>query len=554
MEAFTRSRSYLVATRSFADLSLVWTFELNGMKRANLLLSCIGFCLLALEPSSATSSGSSDSGPSVALTRQAIELGLEPSALGELWRTKQPLIISKPDALGQLYTTTYELTPDGQHITSTSVKEDQPQQPTSTSTSTVSPPAAVQPTNPQTDWEYVPSNPGYRRNFVVGNSSPFGANWPNFGGTFPQFHSSSGNNWPSFDFPAGITPQTTTKTEKDDQGRTVTTTIKTYKGPGSNSWSPGTDLSANWPSFELPTGATPQTSTKTEIDDQGRTVTTLTRSYKSPIFTTWSTGNEDVGGLPASWQPAASPWFHNPHFVNGVTVGDVPSLTPSAANPVPTPLPLPTRPTFIPSQPPLPTAPPGVGVFELRTTTPLPALEDFLKQTGSGESTPKTVATINIDELPVSTRTRITNYSGTFNGSAPPKAADLEPQVRDMLNRGGITDEDIQNAQALGNDVTRTRVLPDGRIVKTTMRVNNWAAPSAPTPQAAAARPLERDNSIDNFLAQVNLTPADIQAQNGEVIKTIVDQNGRVLSARFVLSSVKGEEQPGQGQAEHPTK
>lgn len=521
--------------------------------------------ILLSQPGSATSGSSgsgSDNGPSVAITRQAIELGLEPSALGELWRTKQPLIISKPDALGQLYTTTYELSPDGQHITSSTVKEDEPQLPTSTSsstststsTSTVSPPAAVQPTNPQTDWEYVPSN---RRNFGLGNSSPFGANWPDFGGAFPQFHSSSGNNWPSFDFPAGITPQTTTKTEKDDQGRTVTTTIKTYKTPASNSWSTGTDLSANWPSFELPTGAIPQTSTKTEIDDQGRTVTTLTRSYKSPIFTTWSSGNDNVGGLPASWQPAANPWFHRPHFGNGIAAADVPSV----ANPVPTPLPLPTRPTFIPSQPPLPTAPPAVGVFELRTTTPLPALQDFLKQTG-GESTPQTVATINIDELPVSTRTRITNYSGTFNGAAPPKTADLEPQVRDMLNRGGITDEDIQNAQALGNDVTRTRVLPDGRIVKTTMRVNNWTAPAAPPsrPEAAAAaaatRPMQRDNSIDNFLAQVNLTPADIQAQNGELIKTIVDQHGRVLSARFVLSTVKGEEQPGQGlgQAEHPTK
>ncbi|EDW11879.1 mucin-2 [Drosophila mojavensis] len=516
------------------------------MKGANYFL----LCLLALKLSGATSSSSgTNDTPSVTLTRQAIELGMEPAALGELWRTKQPVIVSKPDAQGQLHTTTYTLSSDGQIISKTSSQDQLPSTTPPTPPTQSTPKPAV---NPQTDWEYLPSSVGNRRTFTLGSNSPFDEHWPSFRG------------WPSFDFPAGVAPQTTTKTEKDDQGRTVTTTIKTYRGPvGSATWSAGSDLKPNWPSFEFPTGIVPQTSTKTEQDNQGNTITTRTRTYSGPLFRTWTSIGGDAGvGLPASWQPSTPalfdqglpPWFKNPNFVTGLdgaaaapgatapapeagtgflpAAGELPSLVPTSTVkpvPLPTPFPFPTRQPQSSDYPPLPTAPPK-------------PFDEPLKP----------VTNINLDELPA---TKI-SYRSNFNSVEPPKTAELEPHVREMLNRGGITDDDIQRAKDLGNDVVRTRVLPDGRIIKTTVRVNNLtgsAPPAAFAPPAPLAPPPPRDSAIENFLSQVHLTPTDIRNQNGELVKTIVDQNGRVLSVRFVLSDVKGDE--GQRAAqEQPTK
>ncbi|KAH8352961.1 hypothetical protein KR084_007746 [Drosophila pseudotakahashii] len=74
-----------------------------------------------------------------------------------------------------------------------------------------------------------------------------------------------------------------------------------------------------------------------------------------------------------------------------------------------------------------------------------------------------------------------------------------------------------------------------------------------PLPTLSPPKPTdESDKVIDNFLERVDLKPADIENRNGELVKTIVDKNGRVLTARFVLSSVKGaEEEPKQ---QRPTK
>lgn len=463
---------------------------------------------------------------------------MDPSVLGELWRTKQPVIISKPDALGQLYTTTYELSPDEQNIISTTIKEEQSAAKLEvTSTTTASP------VSPQTDWEYLPNSMGQTRTFTL---TPLASNWPNFGG-LPHFSTGqSSPGWPSLEFPAGVTPQTSTKTEQDDQGRTVTTTIKTYRTPVYSSWSANPPLAFNWPKFhlgEVPAGITPKVSTKTELDDQGRTVTTTTKTYEGTVPNNWTPG-ADSGTLPSSWQPRSNTFEDQfPRWLNR------PTLTTNGAPsgyPVLPPPPLPTRPTV--QQP-------------------------YGSQTPNTPNTPKTIATINVNDLPTNsnelpTNTRVTSYSGTFNGVAPPRTADLEPPVRDMLHNAGITDQDILNAQTRGEDIVRNRVMPDGRTIKTTVRLNKRPVaspedllPTAP-PRAVGeslpeSRPVgqQNDRSIDEFLSQVNLKPADILAQNGEVVKTIVDKDGRVLSAKFVLSTVKDDEQAtGQGQAQQPTK
>ncbi|KAH8404806.1 hypothetical protein KR222_004246 [Zaprionus bogoriensis] len=570
------------------------------MKHPNLVLSLMGLCLLGLELGHATNAA--ELRPSVELTRQAVKLRVPPEVLDELWKYKKPVIVSEPNAQGEQVQTTYSLSPNQLNIliNGESPEETLPQttiRPSSSTTSTsttVSPttPATATATNPQTDWEYLPNALGNQPSFPT-----LGSNWPNFGANFP----SSYPDWPSFSFPAGVSPEVSTNTQYDDQGRRVTTTTKTYRSPLFKNWAtPG--LPSNWPSFEVPAGATPEVFRKTETDPQGRTVTTTIRRYKTTSPVNWSTGLQPgVGtgigtGIETRFAPGELPlsWQNRPSIFEGQLPGwsvpgsedNKPVLQPI---PIPTPQPLPvhpiqplpvrplqplptqwpstrptqrhpTRPTVLAPLPtdsneaPLPTAPPK----EVPTTTPLPSLEDFLKQ-----STPPNVVPINESDNGFVFRngdgTRATSYSRTYTGATPPKTTELDPPLREILSQGGITDADIQDAQTRGEEVVRVRTLPDGRLIRTVVRVNTRPVaapqplPAAATPTAEGEQPALQDKSIDNFLSKVNLSPSDILSQNGEVVKTIVDKDGRVLSAKFVLSTVKGEEQ-GQGQSLQPTK
>ncbi|KAH8279659.1 hypothetical protein KR054_000147 [Drosophila jambulina] len=87
---------------------------------------------------------------------------------------------------------------------------------------------------------------------------------------------------------------------------------------------------------------------------------------------------------------------------------------------------------------------------------------------------------------------------------------------------------------------------------------DNWFPVQDPT---TTQRPLDllppaggagTDSTIDDFLARMNISAAEIEEKNGELVKTIVDKNGRVLTVRFVLSTVKGV--PEQPKQEEPTK
>ncbi|EDV58586.2 uncharacterized protein Dere_GG10160 [Drosophila erecta] len=50
------------------------------------------------------------------------------------------------------------------------------------------------------------------------------------------------------------------------------------------------------------------------------------------------------------------------------------------------------------------------------------------------------------------------------------------------------------------------------------------------------------DSVIDDYLAKVDLTVADIEEEDGQLVTTIVDKQGRVLSVTFALSNDKGRE------------
>ncbi|KAH8251251.1 hypothetical protein KR032_004157 [Drosophila birchii] len=50
------------------------------------------------------------------------------------------------------------------------------------------------------------------------------------------------------------------------------------------------------------------------------------------------------------------------------------------------------------------------------------------------------------------------------------------------------------------------------------------------------------DSVIDDFLAKVDVTTSDIKEEDGEYVRTIVDNNGRILKAKFELVDTKSQD------------
>ncbi|XP_054743184.1 uncharacterized protein LOC129247854 [Anastrepha obliqua] len=271
-----------------------------------------------------------------------------------------------------------------------------------------------------------------------------------------------------------------------------------------------------------------------------------------------------------------------------------------------------------------------------------PLDEQFLYPLQSNGSDQKPIKTLKVENIPPSTdlddqlveRTKVRTFTKTVHSNQAPSVGDLDPNMRDVLQRAGINPEEISNTN--GQAITKTRVEPDGRIVTTTYRVRptyggNGYTPIAPlnpnfdslfgarnpyntpnvfsaplpskhhsashfgvdfrpfsagapdeakrttTPTAVRDRePLEPQdddeedtatlnpllihpvhatvpdtnrspigssnrgngrNPIAEFLAKIGISVDDLSAQHGEFVKTIVDDDGRVLTARFVLSA-----------------
>ncbi|KAH8287880.1 hypothetical protein KR018_006024, partial [Drosophila ironensis] len=169
--------------------------------------------------------------PTASLRDTARQFGLSDPEFNELWRTRQPLVITKDEAGGQT-TTTYELSPDGRAI--------------SRSTNTVlwSPTSvhANAPVRAQPNWEYVPqANPvrqpyrpivepdfGLARFFDNPFINPLGVGFPQFATLFPDLAP-----------PPGVTPEVTTRTETDPSGRKVTITTSTWSTSSGTGVPPG---------------------------------------------------------------------------------------------------------------------------------------------------------------------------------------------------------------------------------------------------------------------------------------------------------------------------
>ncbi|KAH8314392.1 hypothetical protein KR059_005246 [Drosophila kikkawai] len=315
--------------------------------------------------------------PSESLYNMARGMGLDAAGLDEIWRTRQPLVTTKQGEAGEQTRVTYELSPDRTALSMHRLTEKStPARIEASSATSLSKPQ-------EEEWEYVPNParlPASRfpeQNFGFDSSGntfgdPFGSGFP---------HSSL---FPRWGLPEGVTPRVETKTELDDQGRRVTTTTSTYSGP----LSPG-------------------------------------HSFFNSLF-------PDISRAPGPIQPENTPQAQSP------PVGAFPSLP--------------------------------AGTF-FRKPAFLPPL----------------------------------------NPSNP-------------------------------NDHTEPTWVP----------VQDPTTTQRPVDLLPPASGAETDSTIDDFLARVNISAAEIEEKNGELVKTIVDKNGRVLTVRFVLSTVKGD--PEKPKQEEPTK
>lgn len=509
----------------------------------------------------------------------AIRRGMDGEAVAELLRTKQPVIKVKVEPNGETKTTTYKLGADGsissntvterktvRHFESGSLPDsvridDVLNSPTGTVTRSF-----IDKDGAKVTQTYSISSPKTTSIFDSVDNS----NWFN----------DNGNTWINSDFPSNVhrsnVPQNMGPTNYHK-------TVSTYTGPDGKksvveSWSSGsgsqepehTYSSSNWPSFNSPPFSTPWQPRNTggnanewSVVEGNPDVETTTRHK----FPSWTPKTWDFPDIPS----IETTTFRRPFETKPTT--PLPSLedflktqynqsTYSKNTPTTTPG---TKTTTATTQQKTHT----IKVEDLPVTQVLhngqPADEDILKMLPPHLKPKSPSETVNKIEniLPNQTETTPqnveTNYrtiTKTHIGNAKPTLADLDPEMREILRRAGISPEDITKID--GDTITKTRMEPDGRTITTTYKVRTSPttvtsyeqSPPKVYTTSHSYKPFEssgtssftpfntafKPNPISEYLAKVGLTESDIYAKNGEYTRTFIDDDGQVLTATFVLS------------------
>ncbi|XP_067621378.1 uncharacterized protein [Eurosta solidaginis] len=132
---------------------------------------------------------------------------------------------------------------------------------------------------------------------------------------------------------------------------------------------------------------------------------------------------------------------------------------------------------------------PAVAVVNINK----PIEEQFLHPLGPNTAGVKPQRTLKVENISPSPdvpadefvkRTKIRTISKTLHSNGPPTAADLDPNMLDALQRAGIKPEEITNNNV--QSITRKRIEPDGRIVQTTYRwrpINDARSFNLPAPR-----------------------------------------------------------------------
>jgi len=152
---------------------------------------------------------------------------------------------------------------------------------------------------------------------------------------------------------------------------------------------------------------------------------------------------------------------------------------------------------------------------------------------------------------------KVTTTTRTYSGRVVPGSNVFEQLFPDISREPGPINPDFAQNPPLGA-IPASRPGPfdssSGPTLRPSQRIPYYVPVVDPPTTKRTLVPLPTlpppeddgtDKVIDNFLAKLDIKPSDIENANGELVKTIVDKNGRVLTVRFVLSTVKGpEEEP----------
>ncbi|XP_043662330.1 uncharacterized protein LOC122626221 [Drosophila teissieri] len=209
----------------------------------------------------------------------------------------------------------------------------------------------------------------------------------------------------------------------------------------------------------------------------------------------------------------------------------------------------------------------GTGNFETNgfgTGFPRPALFPNWEWELPSGVTPKVTTRTETDNLGRKVTITTRSYSGTllpgsnvFKQTFPDISEEPGPIHTDS-NPNTASFTPSRTAPTESNSVHRSGTMYPSQgapvfvpVIDSTPTTQRTSVP-LPTLAGGAAGAGGSDQVIDDFLNQVDLSASEIENSNGEVVKTIVDKNGRILTARFVLSSVKGTQEGPQQQK--PTK
>ncbi|XP_061390892.1 proteoglycan 4-like [Musca vetustissima] len=550
-----------------------------------------------------TSDGSAPSSFDQFIINAAIRRGMDGDAVAELLRTRQPVVRVKIEPPGIKKTTTYKLDPDGSISSKTLTEIYGGTVPSSLNIPT--------------------SNSGtVTRTFTSSNG-------PRPGGTRDNFDHRSTDNWfgsPTFGSPVspwsaepsttGARKQSKVYTNANGDRRIVETTVddefptnyhhttKTFRGPNGETRVVKTFSSNPLDVSGLPSAESPSSTGDDEFPSNHRQVT---KTYRGPngetrVVKTYSTNPIEFSGFPSvespSWTinthssepkltrtesnfPSKSwPSFDNPFFPSSwlphepmgdpddwTVVEDDDDTTVSTTTSKETIATSTTVQTKILPTEQSSTSKPKQTQPEIKATTPLPSLDEFLRSQYGPPIPTTTKETVATSEIPTTPPTITTSQKPHATSTQKPKS----PAATTTKKPITINVEDLPVAEVLDNgnpadDVLINKLPPHlqpkmntGKVLRTENKYpteveypemktahREVASPSFKMPTTMyntfyeQKRPVVYSpplSPISAFLARFDLTKADILARSGEYTHTIVDDDGSLLEVRFILSS-----------------
>lgn len=490
----------------------------------------------------------------------AVRRGMDPEAVLTLLRTGEPVTTKNTEPNGSTKTTTYTLGPDGSISSRTRVEY----------RSRHRPPHLSIPSRPN-PWLQHPRAPPQGRTHVQTYTGPNGEraiirSWSSGPELIPDVHETPAqpeeNNWPDFNFGPETKPWEPSPEEEDPEWKIFdndleeeTTTMKQMEPAIPKTWS--------WPDLnQLPqTTTTSTTTTTTTLKPKIEEVPTkkplpsleefLAQQYGPKTNIPATTTTKPLSSTSKNDVKEEEPEETTPQITT------VHSTTPSSKGEPGED----SKKDSATEKPPNPTTSKNVtpatvnNNLEPTSEKPLPTMnaEDpsFIENFPNADEEDEGFYNPTLPELrpkPLPGRTFPTEYTP----HPIKKALQTDPQLWKKLKRAEINPESVVNVE--GNVITNMVVQPTGRAIVTTSRLRpdppykdtytyDFYIPSLSRSYIhTRLQPtyLVRPNSIEGFLSKFDLSKSLIFANNGQIVKEYVDDEGCTLTATFALTQPNG--------------